>query len=84
MTRKRTAGDSARTVGVALLFGAAWFVAMAVATSVEDGGLLPLSDDSLALELPEHCAATRTLSGIAISCDEVETLVGEAVETHRW
>jgi|GEM_PF-3024713 len=63
------ATESARTMGVAALFGAAWLALMVVAYSTDAGGLLPLSDAALALELPEHCDATRTLSGYTISCD---------------
>jgi hypothetical protein len=73
MTARPATRESARTIGIALLFAGAWFVAMAVATSVEDGGLVPLSDEALSLELPEHCTASRSLSGIAISCDDLET-----------
>lgn len=70
MRTSRTNRESARTIGAALLFGAAFLVAMAAASSSQDGGLMPLSDDVLALDLPENCEAKRTLSGIAISCDE--------------
>jgi hypothetical protein len=70
MRMNRTTSESARTIGVAVMFGAAFLVAMVAASSSQDGGLLPLSDDALALDLPEHCEAKRTLSGIAIACDD--------------
>src|SRR5688572_3759554 len=66
------AREEALTVGRTVLLGAAWILASACTYLAEDGSVMFPANEAFALELPEHCEATRTSSGYTISCTESE------------
>jgi hypothetical protein len=77
MKTRRTDWNWTQTIGKAALLGAAWLGTTGCTYLSEDGAVVELSEETLALDLPDHCEATRTPTGYTITCDEAVS--GEVV-----
>jgi len=63
--------DEVNAISRLALFGMAFAGATACTYMTEDGALPPPMDLELQFDLPEHCEASRTLSGYVVTCDPV-------------